>query len=186
MAVPDRENAIEAMVDALNAYVYYFDDDEERRVLARNIWAECWGAKRNPTRYRIAMFPAEVIPVDALNQPLPARKAFRNERDAMLFFMNLAMALSGIDFEEAERMVRIYRTYSFRVGNVFVECHPFERGHHGDLWWCMDVHDITERSGSTGECVAALRELHERVGLLESMWLHERVSGLERRLASRL
>ena len=31
-----------------------------------------------------------------------------------------------------------------------------------------------------------LRNLHERVELLESLWLHERVSGLERRMASRL
>lgn len=37
-----------------------------------------------------------------------------------------------------------------------------------------------------GNCSEVLRHLHERVELLESLWLHERVSGLERRMASRL
>ena len=42
-----------------------------------------------------------------------------------------------------------------------------------------------ERCGSKS-CTDVLRQLHERVELLESLWLHERVSGLERRMASRL
>lgn len=37
-----------------------------------------------------------------------------------------------------------------------------------------------------GNRADVLRHLHERVELLESLWLHERVSGLERRMASRL
>ena len=194
MNEPDRDIGIESIVFLLKEFVYYFNNNEERKQLATDIWRECWGPRYNAdVRYRIYMFPVEVVPLDENNQPLPAQKVFSDEHSRKLFFLNLFAILTNREIDDSKNFVRIYRANSFRVGNVLVDCLPAERGENGDEWWCMDVTDVNDgvdgaggARASTGNCVNFLRNLHERVELLESLWLHERVSGLERRMASRL